>query len=198
MKQRTKVSIFVASLFTVLSVCGCIFTNMQANGYDAILESQEKEMSTLKSKIAVKQADQEAHSSDVITVATGLDTIRKSEDDEKAKQVFNKMFTWNSLSEYNALRVELMDSDMFSPTFFTMTYTNEIASEDRNMSVSLASVDSTCYSIDKDTGVYSYFATVKVNVPGQQGGFAVESFFFTYDVNESGNLSNVMGYVLAV
>lgn len=198
MSTKTKGSIMVIVAVVLLTIIVGVVLNSQKGSYESSMAAQQEEIEMLNTKITLAKANAAGHEQSVIQSVTGIDVERKYTDDEIAKTFAEKIMTWGNYDEYVQMRKDIMaeynisGSSMFMMNFLPSRpqgYTPDV-----NVSSHFDTIDTVCYSINEETGVYSYMAEVRCVTSGELGGSATVLSVFMYSIDADGNISNLSAY----
>lgn len=198
MSTKTKGSILVMVVAILLTLVAGLVLNSQTGTYEEAIFAQQEEIETLNTKITLAKANAAGHEQSVIQSVTGIDVERKYADDAVALAFAKKVMTWGNYDEYVQMRKDIMaeynisGSSMFMINFLPSRpqgYTPDV-----NVSSHFDTIDTVCYSINEETGIYSYMAEVRCVTSGELGGSATVLSIFMYSIDADGNISNLTAY----
>ena len=195
-------------LGVVMLIIGFVYTGVVTSFRDAQLDEQTAIIAQLELDKKNAEANTEGQENEVISDATGLDFNRVAQDDQKARSFIAVATTWDDCESYNNARQELIsdygikeDSGLLThymplvedfPGGAGGSMINQIDASGANMTFD----SMTSYVTKIDSGVYSYFATVKLSGSNSKGKMASGTSVFTYDIDVDGNVINVNAYTI--
>lgn len=196
-KKRERKFLFIGGACILLAVVIGIFIGMQSGQYDKVLVKQNQDISALANELMIKQAAVGESDSQVIKLATGLDLVRKESDDKIARTLAETVTTWSSYEEYKAMRDKvtadyaLQNTSTFMQEFLPARPFGLSTTPD-GYACQFSKMETCVTNIAADT--YSYFATVKAVASGPSGANKTITTIFLYDINGSGEISNLRAY----
>ena len=201
MTKKDKVLWIVSIGVMLLGIVTFVVTDMQRS---SALASQQSEIATLTQQ---KQEASDKRTSEVNTVTKnsfGLDSSRVATDDRLASQIIKTATTWSDSESYTNARNTLRDEYKIAEDSYLLTtfmpksesmplgqggkMINTIDAYGLNMTY----VNMHSYVVGIDNGVYSYFTVVDVLSKDAQGHSGEGNIIFTYDVDASGTVSNMI------
>lgn len=202
MKKNIAIIICALIWLSTLVVSG-VFSSGQNNQLDA----QAVEIGNLNNKIEMQKTYNKTDDAQAVLKASGLNVVRKAEDDRTAEDFLKFVFTWDSLSEYNQIRDTLEDDyGMSSDNQFIKSFMPSVAQFDSNGMRYGSGSDSgfnleyegmKSYVTNISNGKYSYFTIVTVSSTSKDGNEGVGSVAMLYTIDDGHNISDISGYVVS-
>ena len=201
------------NIFLILAIAALVATALSyastTSRGAAELDGQEQRISQLQADLASAQAEANEAQLSIKKSVTGLDTSRIEQDDAQAEALMRTATTWSDAQSYVDARAEvtrrwaLAEDSQFISTFLpgedqgAFRYDGEgtlhFAYPGANSA--MTSFDSTLVSVGKaDDTLWTYFATVGIEVKSANGGTIERTIAVQYTVSEDGALSDVTAY----
>lgn len=204
----------VKVLIICIVVTVCILSgNMIVNNvvYSRNLSEKSSQVQELTAQIEKNRVLANQSLNDTKAKVSGLDTNRVRTDDGIVDAFFKKIFTWSSADEYNAVRDELLQSDMLAADNSLLTILFPELQEGQDASGDSSNIiddgvygqlnmtyDSmTSHVIGIDGTTYSYFT--EITVLSQVAGGTANSgeIVVTYSVDKDGQILDLSAYTVA-
>lgn len=197
----------VAGAVLLLTVLVVFISGLGNAALERELAETTAKISTLENQIATAQTSLSQQQSAIVSNVTGVDAARVAADNALAEAFIERVTTWSSSDEYNAVRAEIMEKyhlnegdrfmKIFLPKYPTMVDNagneyNEIDMKSANCHYSGMKPMLSGFVGDK----YSYFTIVTAT--GSTGGASASfNFAMTYTIDGLGNFTGIDGYRLS-
>ena len=202
----------VLIICVIVTVC-VLLGNMIVNNvvYSRNLSEKSNQIQSLTAQIEKNRVLANQSLNDTKAKVSGLDMNRVRTDDGIVDAFFKKIFTWSSADEYNAVRDELLQSDMLDTNNSLLTTVfPELKKEQDVDGGSSNIIDDSIYGqlnmtydsmtshvIGIDDTTYFYFTEVTVLSQVDDGISNAGEIVVTYSVNKDGQSSDLNAYTVA-
>lgn len=198
MKRKDRIYVAMAAVCLVLGFVGRYFVLNQGAEYDGILAGQMQELSQLENKLEVKRVNRVNDENAVLSMVTGLDTDRKTEDDAVFTEFIKRVTTWSGKNEYYDMCREVEKEPVVkNAASFKSVFLNSSSysvSTGRDVTCTFDSMESKVVSITGDK--YVYFTDVNVLSSSDSGSTPVR-FVCIYTMDTMHEMSDLYAYVLS-
>lgn len=185
-----------------------LVTNTNISASNIKLAEQTRQINDLKNKIETKQQSLDDTEKKLVKNSTGLDSERLNKDNQIASDFASAMFTWSSGDEYEARRKTMVDTYKISPqsSMLTVLFPKDTVVKQPDGSklsyITTHKLNSTFEKLETyvskiQSGVYSYFAFITWSASDDKGNEGKTTAVLTYDIDASGNMSNIDGYTVS-
>lgn len=182
-------------------------TALTYNSMSSILSKQVSQIADLESRITLKEQSVQQAEATAVRSVTGLDANRVLKDNVKAEELFRSVMTWDSLAQYNQIRLDISEMyDIKETNSFLSIFMPEVVETESpdgtkynridtlGLNVNFEDMETYCTGIRNTT--YSYAAFVSFSSTSSAGNEGFANVMATYDVDADGNISNLNAYTV--